>query len=67
MRTFHLILLIIAAACFLIALVAPDLGVDNSAEGPGPGLGRRWNLVAAGLLAWVIVPLSVIIEDIADD
>jgi hypothetical protein len=63
MRTFHLILYIVAAVCFLIAFISPGI----TARGPESGLTvSRWNLMAAGLLAWVIVPLSVVIDDIAD-
>jgi len=65
MRTFHLILLVIAAVCFAIAFFAPGISTDATSQ---PNLVvRRWNLVAAGLLAWVIVPLSEIIDDMAND
>lgn len=43
MRTLNLILLLIAAACFLLAAAGANV--------------RRGNLLAAGLLAWVLVPL----------
>ena len=42
-----LILLILAAFCFLLSTV---------------GVGSRWNLLALGLLFWVLVPLCQMIN-----
>lgn len=60
MRILHLILLIIAALCFIVAFLNPGAVAEA-------GTWRRWNLVAAGLFAWVLVPLSTLIEDMAND
>lgn len=53
MRTFHLILYIVAAVLFAIAAFAPTAL-------------PKVNLLAAGLLVWIIVPLSVVIDEVAD-
>jgi hypothetical protein len=71
MRTFHLILYIVAALAFAVAFLTPGIRTRGTANPTNPGGDplleiRRWNLVALGLLAWVIVPLSNIIEDISD-
>jgi hypothetical protein len=50
MRTFYLVLLVIAAVLFAVAAVAPQFSKPE-------GTVFRVNLVAAGLLAWVLVPL----------
>ena len=52
MKTLHLILLIIAAVLFAIAALAPAQ--------------TRFNLVAAGLFFWVLVPLSGTVDTISD-
>jgi hypothetical protein len=52
MTTLHLILLLIAAVLFAIAALAPAQ--------------TRFNLVAAGLFFWVLVPLSNAIDAIGD-
>ena len=52
-RTLHLILYVIAAVLFAIAAFAPASLA-------------KVNLVAAGLLVWICVPLSALINDIAD-
>lgn len=68
MRTFHLILYVIAALCFVVAFIAPGISTDVRPGTTEPNIIlRRWNLVAAGLLAWVLVPLSAIIDDVAND
>lgn len=54
MRTVYIILYVIAGLCFLAAAFGPNLTVHNG-QGPGRRLGV--NLVALGLLAWVLVPL----------
>jgi hypothetical protein len=50
MRTLYLILYIVAAVLFLIAAFVTWSPPANSAVG-------RVNLMALGLLAWVLVPL----------
>lgn len=51
MKVFYLLLLVIAAACFALAVVIPV---------------RRVNLLAVGLLAWVLVPLIQQADHVAD-
>jgi len=62
MRTFHLICYIIAALAFLFAFLASSVSDGSEAT----SIARKANLVALGLLAWVTVPLSNVIDDIAD-
>lgn len=50
MRAIDLVLLILAAVCFALAAL-------NTAA--------RVNLIAAGLLAWVVVPLLGMVQTIA--
>jgi hypothetical protein len=75
-RTLHMILYIIAALCFLAATALPLAGprVDSTPGTPGvtttgwwPGLNRWASLLAAGLLAWVLVPTSALIEVMVED
>lgn len=54
MRTLDIILLILAAACFLVA--ALGFGVQNAR-------GRTINIAALGLLFWVLVPLITLIHN----
>lgn len=42
-----LVLLILAGFCFLLAMV---------------GIGGKWNLLALGLLLWVLVPICQLIN-----
>jgi len=59
---------VIAALCFAVAFIAPGISTDVRPGTTEPNIVlRRWNLVAAGLLAWVIIPLSTIIDDMAND
>jgi len=53
MKTLYLILLIVAAVLFAVAIFLPTpvAGTDSA------GRPRGFHLVAAGLLAWVLVPL----------
>lgn len=62
MRTLHLILLVIAALLFAMAAFVPV--VDPNAR---PTTISRFNFIAAGLFAWVLVPLSDVIDSIAND
>lgn len=53
MRVLYLMLLIVAAVFFAVALISP------------PQL-TRINLIAAGLLAWVLVPLIQTADRLGD-
>lgn len=57
MKTFHLILYIVAAVLFLLAAFQPSMTPGNSQNALS-----RVNLIALGLLAWVLVPLSAAID-----
>lgn len=61
MRTLHLILYIVAAVLFLIAAFQPTMNPTNP-----PSAVSRVSFLALGLLAWVLVPLSALIDDISD-
>ena len=69
MRTFHLVLYIVAALAFLVAFLTPALPAP-APDPAHPGYRQnplvKVNLIALGLLAWICVPLSALIEDIAD-
>jgi drug/metabolite transporter (DMT)-like permease len=57
MRTLYLILLIVAGVCFALATVmTPAVGNPR----------RPLNLVAAGLLFWVLVPLIQTADRLGD-
>lgn len=60
MRVLYLILLIIAAVLFIAAAFIPA----STVAGPHPA--HRFNLVALGLLAWVLVPLIEQIDRFGD-
>jgi hypothetical protein len=67
MRTLHLVLYIIAALAFAMAAFAPVPTVDTDPRNNRASFASRVNFIAAGLFAWVLVPLSVVIEDFAND
>lgn len=52
MRTLYLILYIVAAVCFALATV-----LTFHPPTTAPAATSRVNLIALGLLAWVLVPL----------
>ncbi len=54
MKVIYLLLYIVAAVCFGLAAFAAGRSTVGSKVG---GRGGNVNLVAAGLLAWVLVPL----------
>jgi hypothetical protein len=62
MDILYLVLLIISALCFVVAaFYAPT--VVNTTSPPHPV--TRVNLVALGLLAWVLVPLIQTIDSLS--
>lgn len=58
MKVLYLVLYIVAAVCFAVAALTDRVG----ATGP-----RRVNLIAVGLLAWVLVPLIQVARTLSDD
>lgn len=58
MDTLYLILYIIAALCFAVAA----FGVQPVGDATRSNVVSRINLVALGLLAWVLVPLIMHID-----
>lgn len=48
MNTFHIVMLVLAAVCFLVAAVASEVV-------------PKVNLLALGLLFWVVVPLTTLV------
>lgn len=61
MRTLYLILLIAAGACFALAIVLPTPVVAR-----GEGRPLSFNLIATGLLLWVLVPLIQTADRLGD-
>ena len=55
MKTLDIVLYIVAAAAFALALLRVQIGKTNTAT-------VQVNLVALGLLAWVLVPLITLIR-----
>lgn len=60
MRTLYLILLIAAGVCFALAIVLPTPTVTRGARP------LSFNLIAAGLLFWVLVPLIQTADRLGD-
>ena len=57
MKVIYLLLYIVAAVCFGLAAFAGRSTLGSKLGGRGGGRGVNLDLVAAGLLAWVLVPL----------
>lgn len=57
MTKIYLILYILSAVSFLIALFWGYAGNDGNGAGAGRNFPVRVNLLALGLLLWVLVPL----------
>lgn len=58
MSVIYLLLLIGAAACFVLAAIIEPRQVNASSPGPSTVVGAFGvNLVALGLFLWVLVPL----------
>jgi hypothetical protein len=74
MRTLHLVLYVIAALCFLAAILIPDTDRVRTDTTAGTVTGttyvgvltRRLQLVAAGMVFWVLNPIVNLIDDISD-
>lgn len=64
MRTLYLILYIVAAVLFAVSIIMP-VRVPAGEGAPHP-YWTRVNLVAAGLLAWVLVPLIQTADRLSD-
>jgi hypothetical protein len=62
MDTLYLILYIAAALCFLIAAFVASVVTRTDGTVRSPALTARFNLVALGLLFWVLVPLIHLID-----
>lgn len=75
MRTLHLVLYILAAICFVAAILIPDATRVERDVNTGSVVGttvttaitRRLQLVAGGLAIWLLNPIISIINDMVND